>query len=101
MSHKLTKISSMPISSALCGVRPRNKMSVPMAIMGEKYVTDAIRVAPQRFKSAIMSKNATADENTPALTMESTNLVLKTDNAGVGSVSHETASKIPAAKIYW
>ena len=91
----------MPISSGVCGVRPRNKMSVPMAMIGEKYVTDAIRVAPQRLIRAIISKNATAEENTPALTIESTSLVLKTAKAGVGSVIHETASKITAAKMYW
>ena len=100
MSHKLAKIKSIPSSSAACGVRPRNRMSVAMAIIGEKYVIDAMRVAPHRRSKVIIKRNATADEKTPALKIESTNLVLNTAKVGAGSVPREIRNNTTAANTY-
>ena len=66
-----------------------------------KYVTDAIRVAPQRLIKATISRNATADENTPALIMETTTLVVKAEAGGIGSTNREIINSTTAENKYW
>ncbi len=82
-------------------MRPKAIMSLAMATTGVKYVTDAMRVAPQRRINATISRKATAEENTPALAIESTTLVLKAEAGGTGSKISETTSSTTAENKYW
>ncbi len=69
-------MNKSPTISAPEGIRPNAIISLAIATTGVKYVTEAMRVAPQRLISATISKNATAEENTPALIMDSTTLAV-------------------------
>lgn len=94
-------MSSSPPASGPEGIRPAVIKSPAIATTGDKYATAAMRVAPQRRTSATMSKNATAEDSTPAAKMDTVTFALNA--AGAGAVSHTqaAASKITAEIKYW